>query len=306
MPDNLESRASRPGLRDWAAASRPQYYIATVIPITLGFVLAGRETGQWRFFTFFLVLFASFLIHLAANLANDLFDQDVDSDKTIGGSLALREGRISRREYKAALIVLCGLYAFLSPFIIVPSGEPVLWLFAAFGLFSSLYYTAPPIRFGYRGMGEALVFLNMGIVMLCGTFIACAHEFRLFSLAYGIVTGLMVAAILYFQSLPEIETDGAAGKRTLAVRLGMERAFLIYRLWWPVIWLLATMLWLVGQASWLVLGWICAVPFYIKCLAALRPATGAELLALDGKGGFTRLMYLITGVFLILGVIFMA
>lgn len=301
MQDNPQSAVRRPTLRDWAAASRPQYYIATVIPITLGFVLAARETGQWRFAVFFLVLLASFLIHLATNLANDLFDDGVDSDKTIGGSEALREGRISRANYKAALFMLYGLYIILSPFIILPSGEPALWFFAAFGIFSSIYYTAPPIRFGYRAMGEALVFLNMGVVMVCGSFMACGHIFKLFSLAFGIVVGLMVAAILYFQSLPEIETDGAAGKRTLAVRVGVERAFLIYRIWWPVIWLQITLLWLVGAVSWPAMGWVCALPVYFKCIAVLRPATGAELLALDSKGGLTRLMYFISGVCLILG-----
>lgn len=295
----------RPTLRDWCDASRPQYYIATLIPLVLGFVLAGRDTGIWRFSTFLLVLLASFLTHLATNLANDVFDFEsgVDNEASIGGSPALREGRISRRDYRIALALLYGLSILIAPFIIIPSGEPVLWLFGGFAVFSSIYYTAPPFRLGYRALGEALVFLNMGVIMVCGSYMACAREFRLYTLAFGIIVGFMVASILYFQSLPEIETDGAAGKRTLAVRLGMERAFLLYRIWWPGIWLLVTMLWLTGNVAWPALGWVVALPFYARTMRALSDATPETLPELDSRGFLTRLMYLVTGIALILGVI---
>lgn len=303
MEESEKIQRKRPGLRDWCLASRPQYYIATVIPITLGFVLAARDTGSWNLLAFLLVLLASFFIHLATNLANDLFDEEagVDTNQTIGGSVASREGRITPRDYKLALLTLYGLSLLLAPFIIIPSGEPVLWLFAGFGIFSSIYYTAPPLRFGYRAMGEALVFLNMGVIMLCGAYMACAHGFRLYVLAYAIIVGFMVAAILYFQTLPEIVTDGAAGKRTLAVRLGIGRAFFLYHFWWPLVWLLITMLWLTGVADMAVFGWIFAIPFYWLAIKALRQTTTDNLLALDAKGYLTRLMYVLTGIFLVIG-----
>lgn len=296
----------KPTLSDWCRASRPQYYIATLIPLALGFTLAGKDTGLWRWSMFLLILFTSFLIHLATNLVNDFFDfcAGVDTQDTLGGSGVLTEGRLTLRHYKLALIVLYGLSALLAPFIIIPSGQPILWLFGVFAFFSSFFYTAPPIRYGYRALGEVMVFLNMGVIMVCGSYMALARTFELYTVGFGIVVGLMVAGILYFQSLPEIQTDGAAGKMTLAVRLGMDRAFFLFQIWWPVVWLLVLMLWIDGKAAWPALLSFLAFPFFRLANRALCATTPDTLLALDAKGDLIRRMYLTIGVALILGVIF--
>ena len=307
--DNGFTKASspkRPTLRDWCKASRPQFYIATLIPLSLGFTLAGKDTGVWRIPTFILILFVCFLIHLATNLANDVFDlyAGVDTKETIGGSSGLKEGRLTIKHYRIALIGLYGLAIALTPFIIIPSGQPVLWLFGVFAFLSSFFYTAPPIRYGYRALGEVMVFLNMGVIMVCGSYMALARTFQLYTVAFGVVIGLMTAGILYFQSLPEIQTDGKAGKKTLAVALGMDRAFFLFQIWWPVVCLLALMLWLTGKAAWPALLSLCAAPFYLLANRALRETTEHTLLALDNKGFLVRRIYLVIGIALILGVIF--
>lgn len=304
-PDRAAGK-EKPTLRDWCKASRPQFYIATLIPLILGFALAGKDTGVWRAPMFLLILFVSFLIHLATNLANDVFDlySGVDTRETIGGSGGLKEGRLTLKHYRFALIGLYGLAAILTPFIIIPSGQPALWLFGAFAFLSSFFYTAPPVRYGYRAMGEIMVFLNMGVIMVCGSYMALARTFQLYTVGFGIVVGFMVAGILYFQSLPEIRTDGAAGKKTLAVTLGMDRAFFLFRIWWPVVWLLTLMLWLCGKTAWPALLGFFAVPFFLLANKALSATTEETLLALDGKGFLIRRMYLTIGAALILGVIF--
>ena len=72
---------------DWVQASRPPFYIATFIPLTLGFVLAGNE-GIWEPALFAIINLGAFLVHLATNIANDYFDhvQGSDSGVSIGGA----------------------------------------------------------------------------------------------------------------------------------------------------------------------------------------------------------------------------
>ena len=113
-----------------------------------------------------------------------------------------------------------------------------------------------------------------------------------------------LAGILYFQSLPEIQTDGKAGKKTLAVALGMDRAFFLFQIWWPIVCLLALMLRLTGKAAWPALLSLGAAPFYLLANRALRETTEHTLLALDNKGFLVRRIYLVIGIALILGVIF--
>lgn len=117
----------------------------------------------------------------------------------------------------------------------LPSGlRRALWAVSVFAVASAVFYVAPPIRYGHRPPGELFVCLNMGLIMVAASVTLLLNRFAPRSLALPV--GLMVAGVLYYQSLPEIETDLAAGKHTLANTLGKGRAGLLFRLRWPWVW----------------------------------------------------------------------
>ena len=91
----------------------------------------------------------------------------------------------------------------------------------------------------------------------------------------------MVAGVLYYQSLPEIETDLAAGKHTLANKLGKDKAALVFKLWWPAVWLLLINLWACGLAGWPVFLGLSGLPFY---LTACRRINAAGRMGQGGAG----------------------
>lgn len=74
-----------------------------------------------------------------------------------------------------------------------------------------------PHKYGHRAMGELFVFVNIGTVMVTGTSYTLTGVFSMKALVLSIPVGLMVAGILHFQSLPEIEIDKASGKNTLKI-----------------------------------------------------------------------------------------
>jgi 1,4-dihydroxy-2-naphthoate octaprenyltransferase len=288
----------------WWQASRPPYYIATLVPLTLGWVQAGGSTGQWRPGLFALILLCCFFLHLAANLANDLFDhlQGIDGGDNIGGSRAIQEGKISIAGYVKALILLYGGAVLMAAAGAWHTGHEGIWGIILFAVFASLFYVAPPIRYGHRALGEVFVFLSMGVVMTAGTTYTLTGQWTSPALALSLPVGLMVAGILYFQSLPEIETDKAVGKRTLANVLGPRRAVTLFRLWWPVVWLFLLVFWAVGLCNWLVvIGIALSLPCYARVTRLLREVNG-DWLSLDAHGGLVRKMYLACGVALICAV----
>ncbi len=217
--------------RAWYQASRPPFFVATLIPLLLGATVAHSE-GYWNTVRWMVVLLACFLVHLATNLANDYFEYGTGADEgdSIGGSRVLQEGKIKPREIRNALVVLyvaaffCGLW--------IVWGSRFWWLafVMIFAFFSSLFYTAPPIRYGYRGLGEVFVGSNMGPVMVVGTAAALTGHFVPRAFWLSIPIGLMVALILYYQSLSDIEADRSVGKLTLAVRLGTSLAIWGFRI----------------------------------------------------------------------------
>lgn len=114
----------------------------------------------------------------------------------------------------------------------------------------------------------------------------------------------MVAGVLYYQSLPEIETDLAAGKHTLANKLGKDKAALVFKLWWPAVWLLLINLWACGLAGWPVFLGLSGLPFYLTACRRINAAGRGDWLPLDAHGHLVRKTYLICGAALILGVAF--
>ncbi|MDR0882153.1 MAG: prenyltransferase [Candidatus Adiutrix sp.] len=296
-------------LKAWWQAARPPFYVATLIPLSLGFTAALKLTGSGRWGLFALILFGSFVIHLATNLANDLFDhiQGVDDGPNIGGSRVIQEGKITPRSLKLALAALYSLGLVAALLIIHISGQKMLWALIIFAALSSFFYVAPPVKYGHRALGELFVFLNMGLIMTAGTFWALtsqpwADPLSLRVLALALPVAFMVAGILYYQSLPEIDTDLAAGKHTLANRLGRSRAALVFGLWWPLVWLLMLNLWLAGLAAWpAALGPLTA-PLHLAAVKKIRAAGQDDWLGLDAHGHLIRKLYFANGLLLILAV----
>jgi 1,4-dihydroxy-2-naphthoate octaprenyltransferase len=263
-------------------------------------VAALRLDGIWRPWLFLLVLLASFLVHAATNLLNDYFDHDlgVDSKESIGGSRVIQEGKISPGSIRAASFLLY-LSAFLLAIAIVGRYR-ALWGMVVFAALSSFFYVAPPIKYGHRALGELFVFLNMGLVMCLGTYMALTGKYSPQPVAMSLPVALMVAGILYFQSLPEIETDKAAGKLTLAGLLGKERSALVFLLWWPLVWLLMATLYFSGLAAWPALLGPLALPFHITACRRIKAAK--DWLELDASGHLVRKEYFLNGLCLIVGV----
>lgn len=290
-------------LRAWWAAARPAYYIATLIPLFVGFTAAGKDGGLWRGGLFLVILLGCFLLHLAANLSNDYYDflSGVDNDQTIGGSRMIQGGSISLKQYRLALCGLYGVTLLLALVGFLWTGLAGIWGIILFAMFAAHFYVAPPIRFGYRAMGEVLVFLSMGVTMTAGTYYVLTGVLSLKMLAVSVPIGLMVAGILYFQSMPEIETDKAAGKRTLANTLGPDRAVKVFLAWWPTVWALLLLLYFFGACGWQVmLGIAVSLPLHFIAFKHVKAAqTSGEWLPLDAHGKYVRMMYLFCGLSLI-------
>lgn len=302
LPPDAPRLGVKGTLRAWWRACRPPFLIVDLIPVTLALGLAHRENGEWPLGLFWCILFGCLCLHTVANLANDLFDHllGTDTEDTIGGSRVIQNKWISPRQLALVIAALLLLSAGLGGWLITQSGLDWLWWLLGLALFSAVFYVAPPIRYGYHGYGELAVGVNMGLVMVTGIHALLLGRFAPQSLAFGLVVGVMVAGILYYQSLPEIESDAAAGKRTLAVRLGKSRAELVYRIWWPLVWVLLGQLWALGAVGWPVLFALLGLPLHL--LACWRIARARDWLELDQYGGLVRGLYLVSGLALVAGV----
>jgi 1,4-dihydroxy-2-naphthoate octaprenyltransferase len=94
-------------------------------------------------------------------------------------------------------------------------------------LLAGWLYTGGPRPYGYLGLGEVFVFLFFGLVATVGTVYVETLRVTPLAVLIGSAMGCMATAILVLNNLRDIDTDAAAGKRTLATRIGRPRTRLL-------------------------------------------------------------------------------
>ena len=134
--------------------------------------------------------------------------------------------------------------------------------------------------------------------MVGGAYLVLAQNWRWDLIFYSLPVGLMVANILFFQNLPDMKTDQAVGKYTLAVRLGKRWSRIVFRLWWILVYISLIALFISGLTNALVWGCLLTLPLLIKVDRLIGEAD--DWITLDRHGHLVRKMYLINGVLLIL------
>ena len=289
-------------LKAWFQASRPPFYIATAIPIMVGWILAAHKTA-WHPWRFAIIILGSLIVHLATNLGNDYFDfvQGTDEGEAIGGSRVIQENKISVRAIRNVTIMLYGIAVVIAFLMITYLKIWYLWIPVGFAFFSSIFYVAPPIKYGYRGLGELFVGINMGPLMVAGTYWAIAEKLSWDPIFISIPLGLMVASILYYQNLPDINTDARAGKRTLAVRLGKDKAIIGLILIFLMIYLSIVLLILFHLLPLAADLTLLTIPIFLKLMRHVK--SSKDISQLDQYGKYVRIIYFINGIIIILSLL---
>ena len=222
----------------WMVIMRLPFLSATIVPILLGTAVASRYTNiDWFYFA--LTMLGGSLLHIGTNTSNDYFDHTSGTDEAnynymvpfSGGSRSIQMGLISSKGMLYLSIITFLLSGLAGIPLIMKAGINILYL-GFIGFISGFFYTAPPFRFSSRkGIGELLIGLNFGPLMVVGSFLVqtngeITHAFE--AVLAGLPIGFLVAAIVYVNQFPDHDGDKATGKNNLVVVFGPERARIGY------------------------------------------------------------------------------
>lgn len=210
-------------------ATRLPFLTATLVPVLLGIAIAAAH-GFFELWSAALTVVGAALVQLGVNTANDVFDTAQGADDAnvtptqySGGSRVIQYGLLSLRQMAS---IATGLYAgaaLIGLVLLATRGSPALLAIGVLGIILSVGYTAPPLKLAYRGLGEVVVAIGFGPLMLLGAYVvqsggALSWE----ALVASIPVALLVALILYVNEIPDRRGDAHAGKRTLPVRWSPE------------------------------------------------------------------------------------
>lgn len=214
-------------LKVWWIAIRPKTLSASVMPVLVGTALAEVALGKENlsYSVFFLSLLVALFIQIGTNLINDALDfkKGADTKERIGPVRVTQRGLLS---FKGVLSAgsFCLFLSFCFGIPLVARGG---WLILVLGLSSLIFaylYTGGPYSLAYLGLGEIFVFLFFGLGAVGGSYYLQTLSFNPFVLIAGTQMGLLCAVILAINNLRDREEDKKAGKKTLAVRLGVSAA----------------------------------------------------------------------------------
>jgi 1,4-dihydroxy-2-naphthoate polyprenyltransferase len=215
----------------WISAFRLRTLPLALSCIGMGGFLAA-SAGKFKGSIFFMCCLTTVLLQILSNLANDYGDSVNGADHAgrKGPSRAVQSGAISMQQMRSAVMA----FVLLS----LASGIYLLWLsfgwnakaflfFLALGLLSiaaAIAYTVGRKPYGYMGLGDISVLLFFGLVGVLGSLYLFTGELSALQTLPALSCGFFSMAVLNINNIRDIESDKAAGKFSIPVRIGKGKA----------------------------------------------------------------------------------
>jgi 1,4-dihydroxy-2-naphthoate octaprenyltransferase len=221
--------------RSYFLATRPMFLTASLLAVIAGTSLGWHSAGRLDAATALLALLIIALLHAAANVLNDVYDELNGADRLntqriypyTGGSRFIQNGVLTLEQMRSWGLWLLSLAALLGLGLGIYRGTEILGL-GMTGIGLGILYSAPPVQLSARGLGELAVAAGFGLLPVCGAAWLQTGRFEWPALALAIPVSCWVVNILLVNEVPDALSDAAAGKRTLVVRLGLQGASRLY------------------------------------------------------------------------------
>jgi 1,4-dihydroxy-2-naphthoate polyprenyltransferase len=275
-------------LAQWIEGARPRTFPNAVAP-----VIAGTGAAAWLhsvvWWKALLALVVAVTMIIGVNFANDYSDGIRGTDDERAGPLRLVGSRLAAPRSVLTAAAVSMAIAAAAGVVLALASAPWLMGVGVACIAGAWLYTGGSRPYGYRGLGEAAVFVFFGLVAVLGTQYVQALRIDWVGVVLAAATGCLSSAVLVANNLRDIPTDARSGKVTLAVRLGDARTRVLYQA------LLATAgvatLSLVAATPWCAAGFA-AAPLALRAAAPVRRGRGGrELIPVLRDTGLTMLVW---------------
>ena len=223
-------------IRFWFNNARPTSLPQSLLPAVLACCMASQRDG-FAVIPALLAVLGVVAGHLGMNLFDDYFDYRVKAPDyrnrmqhkgmraRILKCAFLTSGKATPRQLLAAACIF-GAIALAAGFAVYLYRGNAILIIAALAALLGLSYSGAPLRFSYHGLGEILIGIMFGPMLMAGVYYAACGVFDRSVAFISIPVGLLVANIVYTHSIMDFEPDKAVGKKTFAVLLNSPKRML--------------------------------------------------------------------------------
>jgi 1,4-dihydroxy-2-naphthoate octaprenyltransferase len=273
---------------EWIEGARPRTLPAALAPVLAGSAVAWFEDSFSPLLAG-LALVVALALQIGVNFANDYSDgiRGTDADR-VGPLRLVGSGVVEPRRVRAAAFACFGLSAVAGLAVVLITGHWWLLAVGAAAIAAAWFYTGGRRPYGYLGLGELFVFIFFGLVAVTGTVYIQVGGVSAATWWAAIAIGALACAILVANNLRDLDGDRAAGKRTLATRLGDSgtRRFFLSLLAVAAVGVVGVAL---TSSWWALLGLIMGVALIGPVREVARGVTGRALIPVLKNTGLAEL-----------------
>ena len=273
---------------EWIEGARLRTLPAAIAPVAAASGITVVEHG-FGWIRALLALIVALGLQVGVNYANDYSDgiRGTDDDR-VGPLRLVGSGAAPPRAVKLAAFACFGVAGFAGLVLVALSGHWWLLVLGVASVLAAWYYTGGSHPYGYAGWGGVFVFVFFGLVAVTGTVYTQIGRVPVAAWLVACTVGALACAILVANNLRDVHTDVAAGKHTLATRLGEHGTRMLFA---AIVFVSLLLLVVVAALTtwWALLSLVGAVFVAPAARDTLRGASGRALIPVLKRTGLGEL-----------------
>lgn len=194
------------------------FVVAGALPYVLGAAVAFYHAVPFNFTFFLLGLLGMVLAFAGVEIFNEHFEPN---DRLFFENGVPTSGKFWLGASCFGLALPIGIYLTLKTGILVI-------ILALLGFLIALFYVGPPLRLIYRGLGEIVIFLAYGPLMVLGSYYIQSLQIDGAAIYTSLIPGTLIFSLAILNEIPDYYLDMLAGKRNIVVRFGKKRGSTLY------------------------------------------------------------------------------
>ncbi len=235
VPEEFSGDSGARSIKRLFHATRPKFFPASILPVIAGTAWGAHASGAFDTYVFVLALLATVCVHAASNVLNDVSDETIGTDRLneqriypyTGGSRFIQMSILSKSLMARLGVGLLLIASTLGVLLFLERG-PAILLFGLAGISLGVFYSLGPVKLSSLGIGETAVAAAFGVLPVAGAAWLQGATIDTALVLFSLPVSAWVGAILLINEVPDIEADGATGKNTLPVRLGLPATSRLY------------------------------------------------------------------------------
>jgi 1,4-dihydroxy-2-naphthoate octaprenyltransferase len=196
--------------------------IAGLFPYGLGTAIAFYSEKRFNLSLFLMGFFITSLALIGVEAFNEYFDWRIGTDRVF---------QLNPKPVTSVTFFI-GMTSFFIAFVVsiiltMRLGMTII-IFYFIGFMAALSYLVPPVKLSHRGLGEIVISLSYGPLLVLASYYIQTRRMAVLPLFASLIPAFLLLQISILNQVPDYVQDRLVGKRNICVRIGKKNVIRLY------------------------------------------------------------------------------